>query len=156
MKEYIAGIFCDLTITSDCVNHELLLPKLRFYGVRGVIVEWLKLCLSNRKQRVDLEVTKHTVTLLVGKLLSVAFRRVLYWVGPLLFYIHVFPKIINKLSHIVLFADDTNIPITFTNYFNLNQKLNYILHHTPNGSKQISWYQKQIKHVQSNLYLLKL
>ena len=42
-KEYIAGIFCDLNIAFDCVNHELLLPKLRFYGVRGVILEWLNL-----------------------------------------------------------------------------------------------------------------
>jgi hypothetical protein len=60
MKEYIADIFYDLTITFDCVNHELLFPKLRFYGMRGVILEWLKSYLNNRKHRVDLEVTKHT------------------------------------------------------------------------------------------------
>jgi hypothetical protein len=40
-KEHAAGIFCDLTKTFDCVNHELLLSKLKFYGVRGVILHWL-------------------------------------------------------------------------------------------------------------------
>jgi hypothetical protein len=88
MKEYIAGILCDLTITFDCVNYEILLPKLRFYGVRGVILEWLKSYVNNGKQSVDLEVTKHTVTLLVGKLLSVAFCRFPYWVLCCLIYIY--------------------------------------------------------------------
>jgi len=86
MNDCTAGIFCDLTITFDCVSHEILLPKLRFYGVRGVILQWLKSYLNNRKKRVDLEVTKHMVTLLVGKLLSVAFRMVLYWVPCCLIY----------------------------------------------------------------------
>jgi hypothetical protein len=60
--------------------------------------------------------------------------------GPLLFNIHIFTKIINKLFHIVLFADNTSILVMFTNYIDLNQKLNSILHHISNDSKQISWY----------------
>jgi hypothetical protein len=35
--------------------NDLLLSKLQFYGVRGVILLWLKSYLTNRKQRVDLE-----------------------------------------------------------------------------------------------------
>jgi hypothetical protein len=54
-KEYVAGIFCDLTKAFDCVNHEVLLSKFKFYGVRGAILHWLKSYLANRKQRVDLE-----------------------------------------------------------------------------------------------------
>ena len=57
-KEHIAGIFCDLIKASDCVNHETLLPKLKFYGVRGVILEWFKLYMNNRKQIIDLILIK--------------------------------------------------------------------------------------------------
>jgi len=41
-KKYIAGIFCDLTKAFEGVNHELVLSKLKFYGVRSLILEWLK------------------------------------------------------------------------------------------------------------------
>jgi hypothetical protein len=44
-------------------------------------------------------------------------------------YLNDFPKIINKLSHTILFAEDTSIFVTSTNYIELNQKLNSILHH---------------------------
>jgi hypothetical protein len=44
-------------------------------------------------------------------------------------YLNDVPKIINKLSHTILFADDTSIFVTSTNYIELNQKLNSILHH---------------------------
>jgi len=44
-------------------------------------------------------------------------------------YLNDFPKIINKLSHAILFADDTSIFVTSTNYIELNRKLNSILHH---------------------------
>jgi hypothetical protein len=43
-EEYIAGILCDLTKAFDSVNHELPLSTLKFYGVRGVILELLKSC----------------------------------------------------------------------------------------------------------------
>jgi Reverse transcriptase (RNA-dependent DNA polymerase). len=57
-KEFIVGTFYHLNKTSDCVNHEILLSTLNFYGVRGVILEWLKSYLRIRKQRVELEFIK--------------------------------------------------------------------------------------------------
>ena len=35
-KMHVGGIFCVLAMTFDCVNHEILLAKLDFYGIRGI------------------------------------------------------------------------------------------------------------------------
>jgi hypothetical protein len=56
-KEYVAGIFCDIAKAFDCVNHEILLMKLQYYGVQGVLLQWFKSYLQHRKQRVELKYT---------------------------------------------------------------------------------------------------
>jgi hypothetical protein len=42
-KEYATGIFCDLAKAFDCVNHKLLLMKLQYYEVEGVLLQWFKI-----------------------------------------------------------------------------------------------------------------
>jgi hypothetical protein len=56
-KENVIGIFCDIAKAFDCVNHELLLLKLQYYGVQGVLRQWFKLYLPHRRQRVELKYT---------------------------------------------------------------------------------------------------
>jgi uncharacterized protein YutD len=34
-KEHVVGNFCDLTKAFDCVTHDLLIQKLKMYGVKG-------------------------------------------------------------------------------------------------------------------------
>ena len=38
-NEYSSGVFLDFQKTFDTVNHEILLKKLRHYGIRGITNE---------------------------------------------------------------------------------------------------------------------
>jgi hypothetical protein len=40
---HIGGILCDLAKVFDCVNHEILLAKLHYYGIQGTVNKKLKI-----------------------------------------------------------------------------------------------------------------
>jgi hypothetical protein len=50
---HVGGLFCDLAI--DCVNSDILLFKLNFYGIRGEAEQWFKSYLNDRKQKVEIK-----------------------------------------------------------------------------------------------------
>ena len=52
-KEYSVGIFLDLSKAFDTVNHNILLDKLSYYGIRGLPLDLVKSYLSDRMQYVQ-------------------------------------------------------------------------------------------------------
>ncbi len=48
------GIFIDFTKAFDLVNHNILLNKLEFLGVRGNALGWFRTYLENRQQKVKI------------------------------------------------------------------------------------------------------
>jgi len=50
----VGGIFCDLHETFDCINHAVLLEKMKFCGVSGNFYNLVKLYLDGRYQKVIL------------------------------------------------------------------------------------------------------
>jgi hypothetical protein len=51
-KTMIGGIFCDLAEAFDCVNLDILLSKLKFYGITGPAHNLITSHLHKRYQRV--------------------------------------------------------------------------------------------------------
>ena len=115
----ILGIYFNFQKAFDTVNHDILLNKLYNYGIRGIMFNWIKNYLYNRKQyTVVNNVSSDVETINCG----VPQGSVL---GPLLFLVYI-----NDISNVVtdsklkLFADDTNLFIFGKNLTDVENKAN--------------------------------
>jgi hypothetical protein len=54
-KLIVGRIFCDLAKAFDCVNHDTLLSKLKFYGINSKANKWTKSNLMDWYQRVEIK-----------------------------------------------------------------------------------------------------
>jgi hypothetical protein len=47
-KNSVGGLFCDLQKAFNCVNHNILLAKMEFYGISGIVNKLMRSYLENR------------------------------------------------------------------------------------------------------------
>ena len=52
-KHYSVGIFVDLKKAFDTINHNILIHKVSYYGIRGLALNWISRYLKNRSQYVS-------------------------------------------------------------------------------------------------------
>ena len=57
-KLLVGGVFCNLQKAYDCVNHNILLTKLEFYGISGTAMQLMRSYLNDRYQRVVIKDNK--------------------------------------------------------------------------------------------------
>jgi hypothetical protein len=79
-KFIVGGIFCDLTKAFDCVNHNILLSKLEFYGITGSAYNLMKSYLNDGYQRVLIKDIYSKTLFLTGKRLSWESLKAQFWV----------------------------------------------------------------------------
>jgi hypothetical protein len=58
-NKFVGGLFCDLHKAFVCVNHEILLAKLDFYGISGISNKLIRSYLYDRYQRVEITNNMH-------------------------------------------------------------------------------------------------
>jgi hypothetical protein len=112
-KLMVGGLFCNLQKACDCVNHDILLSKMKCYGIKDIANKLIESYLRNRYQRVVINDDK------LNKYYS-GWEQIHPGVpqgsilGPLFFllYINDLPKSVSDKSNPILFADDTSFIIT--------------------------------------------
>ena len=97
-NEVQINIFLDLSNAFDTIDHNILLNKLRFYGLDGSTLLLFERCLNNRRQYVEIdEMQSETL--------------------PVLFTICIndFPQVSNIINFIT-YADDTTLSSTLNQF----------------------------------------
>ena len=119
-KSILASVFIDLKKAFDTVSKDILLEKLRFYGLDSLSLRWFDSYLSNRVQYTCIEKHESQYKVLAGCLAQgsiLAPELFLYMVNDM--------KRSLRYCQCILFADDTTIYLVGTNIKFLRQKIQF-------------------------------
>jgi len=121
----VGGIFCDLHEAFGCINHAVLLEKLKFYGVSGKFYNLVKSYLDGRYPKVIISYS-NVIESTWEKIKKGKPQGSI--LGPIfiLIYINDLPKLAPIGTKIILYADDTSIIVTSPNLENYEKQINKI------------------------------
>ena len=121
-KNYLLGIFIDLSKAFDTMDHKILIQKLEHYVINGKNLSWFKNYLTNQKQYIQYDSNNNNKnnnnnnkniysnfekTELFHIICGVPQESVL---GPLLFILYINDLcFVSQLLKLIMFADDTNL-----------------------------------------------
>ncbi len=114
---YCIGIFLDLRKAFDVCSHDILLKKLKKFGIEGKVHDWFSSYLSNRKQKVDVNGTLSLESIINISVLQGT------TLGPILFLCYINDIYTSTQLATFLFADDTSC---LAEHSNLNSLVNFI------------------------------
>ena len=106
-------ILLDFAKAFDTVNHQILLDKLNYYGIRGNALKWCQSYLTDRQQCTEIGNTQSNLEYIKcgvpqGSIL-----------GPLLFLLYINDIVLSSnIFKFTLFADDTSF---FYSHNNVNE-----------------------------------
>ena len=86
-NQKVGGIFCNIQKAFDCVNHEILLEKLEFYGIKGKFKTLIKSYLTGRYQKVILDRSSNANNFSKWELITAGVPQGLV-LGPFFLYIY--------------------------------------------------------------------
>ena len=133
-KKYSAIVKMDLSKAFDCINHKILLNKLKNLGLQEDSLSWMASYLTNRPQCTKFLNYVSTEGISTS---GVPQGSIL---GPLLFicYTNDFPKHLSSLSKVLSYADDTELLITASSKKELKENIETAIEHSQNWFKENS------------------
>ena len=143
-REKALGVFIDLSKAFDLVDHLILLSKLELFGFRGVILNWFRSYLHNRKQHVFVNTQEGSAQSSCTNVnLGVPQGSIL---GPLLYILYVNDFVPNfDEYHVTCYAhDDTNFIVNGNDLNVLSTNASNVL------EKCNSWFSEQQLHMNEN------